>query len=62
MANFINDIRSADKGIGVANMPVVIATAAMDWNYRYSDVETRAVENDRSRRLSGLRRQRGRGG
>ena len=40
MANFINDIRSADKGIGVANMPVVIASAAMDWNYHYSDVET----------------------
>jgi hypothetical protein len=39
MANFINDIRSADKGLGVANMPVVIATAAMDWNYGYSEVE-----------------------
>jgi autotransporter-associated beta strand protein len=39
MANFINDIRSADKGIGVANMPVVIASAAMDWNYGYSEVE-----------------------
>lgn len=39
MANFINDIRSADKGIGVSNLPVVIASAAMDWNYGYSDVE-----------------------
>lgn len=39
MANFINDIRSADKGIGVSNLPVVIASAAMDWNYGYSEVE-----------------------
>jgi autotransporter-associated beta strand protein len=39
MANFINDIRSADKGLGVTNMPVVIASAAMDWNYHYSEVE-----------------------
>lgn len=39
MANFINDIRSGDKGLGVPNMPFVIASAAMDPGISYSEVE-----------------------
>jgi len=39
MANFINNIRSSTVGLGVPNLPVVIATPAMDWNYGYSEVE-----------------------
>jgi hypothetical protein len=36
MANFINDIRT---DLATPNMPVVIGSAAMDWNYGYSEVE-----------------------
>ena len=36
MANFITDIRN---DLATPNLPVVIASAAMDWNYGYSEVE-----------------------
>lgn len=41
LANFINDIRSSENGLGVPGLPFVIATSAMDGNGPdiYTDVE-----------------------
>ncbi len=41
LANFINDIRSSGNGLGVPNLPFVIATTGMDGNGPeiYTDVE-----------------------
>ncbi|PXA05085.1 hypothetical protein DDZ13_03730 [Coraliomargarita sinensis] len=39
MANFIRDIRSAENGIGVPDLPFVIATTGMDGKETYTELE-----------------------